>query len=139
MKRIIISHASTLSGDSQTDSQTASSPQVTTPKLVWGFFEQQVADSTSRRSPSISALTEIEQYFKLPFIPRKEDPLQWWKHNGHVFPSLQLVAQVYLSTVATSVPSERLFSKAGELISAKRNRIKAKHVNMFLFLNQQIC
>ena len=32
------------------------------------------------------------------------------------------------------VPSERLFSKAGELVSAKRNRIKAKNVDMMLFV-----
>ena len=49
---------------------------------------------------------------------------------------LQSVARVCLSTVATSVPSERLFSKAGELVSAKRNRIKAKNVDMMLFLNK---
>ena len=37
-----------------------------------------------------------------------------------------------------SVPAERLFSKAGELLSIRRSRIKPKHVNMFLFLNKNI-
>ena len=107
---------------------------------VWEVFDQQVAScaSTQARLPSLSALTELDQYSKLPILPRKEDPLLWWKQNAHVFPSLQKVARVYLSTVATSVPSERLFSKAGELISTKRNRIKPKNVNMMLFLNKYL-
>ena len=51
-------------------------------------------------------------------------------------PAIANVAKVYLSTVATSVPSERIFSKAGELISAKRKRVKPKNVNTLLFLNK---
>ena len=42
----------------------------------------------------------------------------------------------YLSTLATSVPSECLFSKAGELVSAKRNRLKDNIIDMMLFLNK---
>ena len=41
-------------------------------------------------------------------------------------------------SVGLSVPAGRLFSEAGELISARRNRLKPKHVNMFLFLNQNL-
>ena len=37
---------------------------------------------------------------------------------------------------STSVPSERLFSKAGEITSLKRNRLKSKAVDMMLFLNK---
>jgi hypothetical protein len=41
----------------------------------------------------------------------------------------------FLCIPATSVPSEQLFSKAGERISARRNRLDGKNVNMLLFLN----
>ena len=34
------------------------------------------------------------------------------------------------------VPAERLFYKAGELVSARRNRLKAKHMNTYLILNE---
>ena len=34
------------------------------------------------------------------------------------------------------MPSEKLFSKAGEVIAARRSNIKAKNVDMILFLNK---
>ena len=70
----------------------------------------------------------------MPVISRKDNLPKWWQQNGNVFPGLQALALKYLSIVTMSVPSERLFSKAGELLSAKRNRLKPKNVNMFLFL-----
>ena len=39
-----------------------------------------------------------------------------------------------MSIPGTSVPAERVFSKASELIS-QRSTIKPKRVNMMLFLN----
>ena len=36
-------------------------------------------------------------------------------------PQLQKLAKKYVSTLSMSVPTERLFSKAGELVSAKRS------------------
>ena len=49
-----------------------------------------------------------------------------------------MIAIKYLGIPATSVASERLFSKAGELICKKRNRIKSKNVGKILFLNQTL-
>ncbi len=39
---------------------------------------------------------------------------------------------------ATSVPTEHVFSKAGELISKRRLRLHPKQVQMTLFLNSNI-
>jgi transposase InsO family protein len=59
--------------------------------------------------------------------------LIWWKENGAYYPLLQRIARKYLCVPATSVPSERLFSKVGELVSKKRNRIKPKNIDVMLF------
>jgi hypothetical protein len=54
---------------------------------------------------------------------RDFDVLSWWKAHSPQFPFLSKVACRYLGIPATSVPSERHFSAAGELISKKRSRL----------------
>lgn len=139
MKRLMVDDAATLT---TVEEEPTTTPQQSTlapnpvSSPVWEMFDEEAVCSTSLRSPSISIMAEIDQYFKQPVISRQFDPLQWWHSNSHVYPALHNVAKVYLCTVATSVPSERLFSKAGELISAKRNRLTPENVNTFLFLNK---
>ena len=74
-------------------------------------------------------------YCNDPVLSRKEDPLLWWKNNEAKFPNLAKIAMKYLRIPANSVPSERIFSKAGELVSKRRNRLKPKNVDILLFLN----
>ena len=138
MTRMIVSDASTLAEPHDPAEQHQSTTDTNSNKdvnSVWEVFEQ-VAASTSNRSTGISAFNQLDQYFKAPVIDRKNNPFQWWRDNSHVYPAIANVAKVYLSTVATSVPSERIISKAGELISAKRNRVKPKNINTLLFLNK---
>ena len=136
MKQRIISDASALAASGPEPPTEEAGSVVGTRNPVWKVFEEQAAASRSRNHPTINAFSELEQYFKLPILPRKEDPLVWWKQKSNVFPLIQNIAQVYFSVVATSVPSKQLFSKAGELISTRRNRIKPKNVKMMLFLNK---
>lgn len=56
--------------------------------------------------------------------------------NGNEFVTLQRCVKNILCTPATSVPSERMFSKTGIVVSDKRSRIKPKDVDMLVFLNQ---
>ncbi|XP_067369733.1 zinc finger BED domain-containing protein 4-like [Channa argus] len=65
-------------------------------------------------------------------------PLKWWKDHERTFPVLSCLVKRYLGIVASSVPSERVFSKTGEIISHKRNHLKGNNVNMLLFLNQNL-
>ena len=133
--RIIVSEISTEqppqpSNPSPNPPSNHSSPTVAENSL-WQFFDEQVSRVSAQRSTGTSAYTELQQFLKAPVVHRSCDPLQWWKDNSHVYPSLTESARRYLCTVA-----ERLFSKAGELLSIRRSRIKPKHVDMFLFLNK---
>lgn len=83
-----------------------------------------------------SAILEVQKYLSAEVVPRKEDPLLWWKSNKHAFPNLSEIVKQKCCMVATSVPCERLFSKAGNIINERRTRISDKKVNKLLFLKQ---
>ena len=59
---------------------------------------------------------------------------QWWKETGARFHHLMMLAKKYLAIPGSSVPSECLFSKAGELISEKRGQLKPKNVDILQLL-----
>lgn len=73
------------------------------------------------------------------FISRTADPLKYWQERRVVYPNLTVMAKKYLCMPATSVPCERIFSKAGEVYSKTRNRLNAKTAEQLLFLNKNVC
>ena len=78
---------------------------------------------------------EMRMYSEEELLNRETDPLAWWKSREECLKVSSKLAKKYLGIVATSVPSERLFSQAGQVIVDRRARIKPKNVNMVLFLN----
>ena len=67
---------------------------------------------------------ELERYLAESLIPRKEDPIIWWKKNREKYPILLKLALKYLSAPPSSVSSERLFSAAKRNIYRKPKQIK---------------
>ncbi|KFM76799.1 hypothetical protein X975_12315, partial [Stegodyphus mimosarum] len=51
------------------------------------------------------------------------------------YPELSVLAEKYLSAMATSGPSERTFSKSGQIQSENRCSIQMKRMEKVLFLN----
>ena len=47
-------------------------------------------------------------------------------------------AKVDSSIPGTSVPSERVFSTAGDVVTAQRATLKSKHVDMLIFLKKNL-
>lgn len=105
---------------------------------IWTDFDKQVLSSQHHRSASTDVLIEVRRYSEEKLIPRDKDPLLWWQEHEQTFPALSKLAVRYLGIVASSVPAERIFSKAGEVVSKKRSRLKGKTVNMLLFLNKNL-
>ena len=75
-------------------------------------------------SPEQKASNEIDKYKAEDPLDTDNDPLQWWKDNS----------KKYLAIPATSSPSERLFSRAGNITTPLRNSLKPAKVDMLTFL-----
>ncbi|CAM4503155.1 unnamed protein product [Leuciscus chuanchicus] len=68
-----------------------------------------------------------EDTVEAPHIPTMENPLQWWARNHDNFPRLAKLCKRYLAVPATSTPSERIFSLAGNTISRLRASLHPAH------------
>lgn len=104
-------------------------------EIIIGFL--QVPAITTISTPKSKAIIEIDKYLNEPLLDRKSDPLMWWKQMKTVYPNLFQLALLRLCVPSTSVPCERIFSKAGYTISDRRNRLSIKNAES-LFLNSNI-
>ncbi len=106
-------------------------------KSLWDRFDSEM----EQQGPARAALTDasdvdVRNFFSLPLEPRNSSPFSWWTSEGRQqFPHMFQLAMQYLAIPATSVPAERVFSAAGEIISKKRNRIGDKNARMLIVLH----
>lgn len=108
-------------------------------KSLWSQFDNKIEKmATVSSQPSTGPYIELRRYLEEPHIGRYADSLAWWKEHATLFPKLHNLARKFMCTPASSVPSERLFSKAGELISHRRSSLKEENINMILFLNKNM-
>ena len=68
----------------------------------------------------------------------KANILMWWKLHAVRFPYLSRLARRYLAMPATSASVERLFSVAGQVVTAKRARLDPSTVTLLVFLHEAI-
>jgi len=68
----------------------------------------------------------------------KANILMWWKLHAMRFPYLSRLARRYLAMPATSASVERLFSVAGQVVTAKRARLDPSTVTLLVFLHEAI-
>lgn len=98
----------------------------------WSHHEQLAVGQKRRRASSKA--DEVSIYLANPVCALKANPLEEWEDLKPVFPALYKQARIYLNIVGTSVPCERLFSKAGATDTASRNRLTGKHLEKLIFL-----
>ncbi|XP_064784920.1 sorbin and SH3 domain-containing protein 2-like [Oncorhynchus masou masou] len=67
-----------------------------------------------------NTIKEEASYKAASGIPVDGDPLAWWKSNECKYTHIAMMARGYLAVPGTSAPSERVFSTAGDIVTAKR-------------------
>lgn len=87
----------------------------------------------------VLAEKELDLYLTNP-LPVQGRPtlLEWWRCNEGAYPRLAKLAKRYLCCPASSVPAERVFSLAGQLVNKKRSRLTDTNVDMMICLNKNI-
>ena len=113
----------------------------TVAETVFGdiFGDIYICGQTPPKTPSVLAESQVILYKECPSIKVEKDPLEWWKENE--FKGFQMVARLakmLLCIPGTSVPSERVFSTAGDILNAQRANLKAKHVDKLVFLKKNM-
>lgn len=119
----------------QCETDSSETPCQTEENSMWGKFDKKIAGFQPIGTPHSKAIIEVQRYMEELPINRHEDPIKWWKANAYHFPQLSELVKENFITVATSVPCERIFSKSGQLISERRNRLSPSKVKKILFLN----
>ncbi|CAJ1059689.1 zinc finger BED domain-containing protein 4-like [Xyrichtys novacula] len=102
---------------------------------VWREFDEDTTGLQDTRNPTAEAVMEVCAFREMARITRSSNPHMWWAHQKSSYPRLTQVMKTRLCIVATSVPSERVFSKTGQLISERRNRLSTAKVSQLAFLN----
>ncbi|XP_077359877.1 E3 SUMO-protein ligase ZBED1-like [Festucalex cinctus] len=103
-------------------------------QLLGGFL---APGRTPQKTIRERAKEEITKYRGRDGLDVNGDVLQWWKEQVDL-PLLLKLARSYLSIPATSVPSERVFSTAGDIITAERSRLLPEHVDQLIFLKKNL-
>lgn len=107
--------------------------------MVWADFEERVTSlRPSSQNPVTEATLEVRGYLSEHLISRTADPLEWWSSRALVCKNTWSVMCTRLCIVATSVPSERIFSKTGQIITDRRNRLSPGKVRELVFLNANL-
>jgi len=86
--------------------------------------------------------SEVDQYFDERALdgvtPGKKGfarVAEYWRGRKHQWPTLYRLARTFLAFPASSVPCERLFSDAGNVVSKKRCGLDCETVRILLFLH----
>ena len=98
------------------------------------FTEVRVAP----KSASIRAEKELNKYLEADTLSLSEYPLHWWRNHETAFPPLAKTAKHYLCIPGTSVAVERVFSTAGDIVTAQRSNLSPEYVDQFLFLQKNL-
>lgn len=84
------------------------------------------------------AQAEVVKYKETDSLALDGNVLDWWKSHQAEFPLLANLAKTYLCIPGTSVPSERVFSSAGDIVNSQRSVLSPEHVDQLVFLKKNL-
>ena len=91
-----------------------------------------------KKSSNLQSRNEVDEYLITPVEPSNINPCEWWRNHESYYSFLFKIARDYIGIPSTSVPSEQAFSKSGELINKKRNRLGDNSIEACMCLNSWI-
>ncbi|XP_066587634.1 E3 SUMO-protein ligase ZBED1-like [Prorops nasuta] len=100
----------------------------------WSYHETLVSRIRSEEPLNVqeNEISDMLRYYLIqPPVKMDTDPINFWQKNDT---PLAKLGKKYLAAIATSVPCERLFSKAGQIMTEARNRLSGDHLQQLLFL-----
>ena len=104
------------------------------------FAEEDLALKTIQAATvldrSEKARKELELYRALPAELTTTNPAEWWWERRGTFPILFDMACNYTCVQASSIPTERIFSTAGDTISQERACLAPEKADMLIFLKK---
>lgn len=107
-------------------------------ETIWKDFDSKVSKQSGGGHSTVAGILELDRYLAEPLLKRTADPLVWWHERKLLYPRLYLLACRRLCIVARSVPCERIFSKAGLVLTDRRSRLNTDKVEKILFLNHNL-
>lgn len=84
------------------------------------------------------AIVEVQRYLDDKIINRQECPMNWWREHRAAYPHLYKIAAQKLNAKASSVPCERVFSAADNMLNERRARLGIRKLQQLVFLNQNL-
>ena len=116
-------------------------PNTHTPSDATSLFQNEYTALLKENCASVSEEInekdleqEINMFLSDSLLKRDCDPLKWWAINSNRFSRLNKFVRKYLCAPPSSVPSERVFSEAGDLYDEKRNRLNPDKAEMILVI-----
>ena len=106
------------------------------------LFEELVSEPPGQENASVVdhttllCETELNRYKSIRPIHHRHDPLKWWSTNSVQFPLLSTLALRYLAIPATSASSERLWSRASNIITKSRTQLEGHVVADLIMLKE---
>lgn len=106
--------------------------------LCWELEKEEKEESGVDTEEEPPMKEEIDRYLRLPKPAEKSkvDILQWWRDHEKTLPLLSHYAKGILAIPASSASSERTFSAAGNIVTAKRYNLDPKTTQTLTWCQQ---